>query len=137
MSKHVTTTADLKRWGFVEQPDGTWKKPNPSVGQLATGKHAKQAGALEQDPPEKCRRKTGRKAGNRKRQSAQITVTMVAHLPRFFDDDNLANALKPVRDEVADWLGIDDGDGRVRWECGQVETRGNVGVCVKVEGPTQ
>jgi hypothetical protein len=44
------------------------------------------------------------------------------------DSDNLANALKPVRDELADWIGIDDADGRIRWETGQVETRGPIGI---------
>jgi len=31
------------------------------------------------------------------------------------DDDNLQGALKGVRDEVAAWLGIDDGDARVQY----------------------
>ena len=31
------------------------------------------------------------------------------------DDDNLQGALKGVRDEVARWLGIDDGDARVQY----------------------
>lgn len=134
--RHVTTTADLKRWGYVEQPDGTWKKPDSTMDRLEAGKHAKQEGALDQGAQKKRCRKTGRKGSNRKRQPAQITVTMVAHIPRYFDDDNLANALKPVRDEVADWLGVDDGDGRIRWECGQVETRGKIGVSIKVEHET-
>lgn len=38
-----------------------------------------------------------------------------------------------MRDAVAAWLGIDDGDPRVRWEYGQVETRGAQGVLVKIE----
>jgi hypothetical protein len=35
------------------------------------------------------------------------------------DSDNLAGALKAVRDGVADWLGIDDRDPRVAWVCDQ------------------
>jgi hypothetical protein len=31
------------------------------------------------------------------------------------DSDNLAGAMKAVRDGVADWLGVDDRDPRVRW----------------------
>lgn len=31
------------------------------------------------------------------------------------DDDNLANSLKAVRDQVADWLGINDRDPRAQW----------------------
>jgi hypothetical protein len=34
---------------------------------------------------------------------------------RRVDDDNLQGALKAVRDEVAAWLGIDDGDERVQY----------------------
>jgi hypothetical protein len=61
---------------------------------------------------------------------------MTAHLPALLDSDNLANALKPVRDEIAAWLGIDDGSPLLRWECGQVETRGAVGVAVTVTAAT-
>ena len=43
----------------------------------------------------------------------------VVGLTRFgskeLDDDNLRRALKPVRDGVAKWLGIDDADKRVTW----------------------
>jgi hypothetical protein len=39
---------------------------------------------------------------------------------RGLDDDNLAGALKSVRDEVAAWLGVDDGDrDTVRYRYGQ------------------
>lgn len=55
---------------------------------------------------------------------------MIAHIPTMMDGDNLANALKPVRDEIADWIGVDDGDSRIRWEVGQVETRGAIGVAI-------
>lgn len=35
------------------------------------------------------------------------------------DDDNLAAGFKAVRDGVADWLRIDDGDKRLRWSYAQ------------------
>ncbi len=60
-------------------------------------------------------------------------VTFVRYGKRALDDDNLAGSCKPIRDAVAAWLGIDDGDPRIRWEYGQVETRGAQGVSVKVE----
>jgi len=44
---------------------------------------------------------------------AAVRLTRVA--PRPLDDDNLQRALKAVRDGVADWLGVDDRDPRVRW----------------------
>jgi hypothetical protein len=46
-----------------------------------------------------------------------VTLTRIA--PRALDDDNLAGALKHVRDGVADWLGINDRDARVSWACAQ------------------
>jgi hypothetical protein len=35
--------------------------------------------------------------------------------PGRVDDDNATNAAKGVRDQVAKWLGVDDGDPRVVW----------------------
>ncbi|NLA68297.1 MAG: hypothetical protein GX856_08670 [Gammaproteobacteria bacterium] len=49
------------------------------------------------------------------------------------DDDNLRGALKGVRDGVADRLGVDDRDPRVRWEYGQAKCkRGEYGVLVEI-----
>ena len=52
----------------------------------------------------------------------EVHLTRIA--PRELDDDNLRGALKSTRDGVADALGIDDRDPRVRWGYGQ--ERGNV-----------
>ena len=35
--------------------------------------------------------------------------------PRELDGDNCAASLKPVRDGVADWLGVPDHDPNIRW----------------------
>ena len=49
-----------------------------------------------------------------------LTVTLTRLAPsNGLDDDNLAGSLKAVRDGVADWLGIDDRDPRVKWAYGQ------------------
>ncbi len=48
-----------------------------------------------------------------------VTLTRVA--PRELDDDNLRAACKSVRDGVADWLGIDDGDTRIEWRYEQAK----------------
>lgn len=49
-----------------------------------------------------------------------LTVTMVRIAPRVLDDDNLQGACKPVRDEIARWLGLrDDRDVRIVWCCDQ------------------
>lgn len=39
------------------------------------------------------------------------------------DDDNLAGAMKAVRDEVARWLGIDDRSPQVRYRYAQCRAR--------------
>ena len=60
-----------------------------------------------------------------------ITLTRLGG--RGLDDDNLANAGKAVRDGVADWLGIDDGDKRLTWTYTQ-EPGGPIGVRIRIEG---
>lgn len=42
-----------------------------------------------------------------------VTITRIG--PRRMDDDNATAAAKAARDATAAWLGIDDGDPRVRW----------------------
>ena len=44
-----------------------------------------------------------------------ITITLTRLAPRDMDSDNLAGGFKAVRDGVADWLQIDDGDKRLTW----------------------
>lgn len=45
-----------------------------------------------------------------------IHIQLVRLAPRELDSDNLASAFKAVRDGIADYLGIDDGDKRLHWE---------------------
>jgi crossover junction endodeoxyribonuclease RusA len=45
-----------------------------------------------------------------------LTVILTRLGPRTLDTDNLASCLKAVRDGVADWLGVDDGDARLDWQ---------------------
>ena len=44
-----------------------------------------------------------------------ITITITRRGGRRMDDDGLTASAKHVRDGVADWLGIDDGDQRLTW----------------------
>ncbi len=47
---------------------------------------------------------------------APVRVVLTRVGTRRMDDDNLANAFKPVRDVIAKWLGVDDGNrAAVRW----------------------
>ena len=56
-----------------------------------------------------------------------ITITRIG--PRTLDSDNLAGSAKAVRDGVADWLGIDDGDKRLTWEYAQRSDGAGVYAC--------
>lgn len=61
-----------------------------------------------------------------------VTVKLTRVGPRKLDSDNLAGACKAVRDGVADWLGVDDGDeSRVRWEYAQ--ERGEYAVRIELQ----
>lgn len=51
-----------------------------------------------------------------------VRIIRIAPLP--LDDDNLARAAKAVRDQLAEWLGVDDRDPRVSWSVAQ--TKGGV-----------
>ena len=44
-----------------------------------------------------------------------LAVILTRIAPCKLDDDNLRSSLKATRDGVADWLGIDDRNPRVRW----------------------
>jgi hypothetical protein len=65
------------------------------------------------------------------RLSSTTVVRMVRYAPRQLDDDNLASALKSVRDGVADALGVDDRDPRVVWVCDQLSSPTH-GVAVEI-----
>mgnify|MGYP001586779957 CR=1 FL=1 len=65
-----------------------------------------------------------------------LLVDLVRVGPRRLDDDNLAGALKHIRDGVAAALGVDDGDtARVTWRYGQRQDRQAVGVEVTIRAP--
>jgi hypothetical protein len=44
-----------------------------------------------------------------------VTVTMTRLGVKLIDTDNCSSCFKNVRDGIADWLGVDDGDSRVTW----------------------
>jgi len=64
--------------------------------------------------------------------SVVLIITLITCRFRALDDDGNVSALKPLRDAIANSLGLDDGDSRIRWEYGQTETRGEQGVIVKI-----
>lgn len=60
-----------------------------------------------------------------------VVVTLTRLAPRRMDSDNAVGACKHVRDGVADWLGVNDGDPRIEWVYGQEASR-TYGVRVSV-----
>ena len=47
-----------------------------------------------------------------------VRITRIG--PRRLDTDNLAGSFKHVQDGIAKEMGVDDGDGRIKWEYEQV-----------------
>jgi hypothetical protein len=62
---------------------------------------------------------------------AVVTMTRLGP-SNGLDDDNLASAMKPARDQIAAWLGVDDRSPLVRWVCAQRREK-QWGVEVQVE----
>lgn len=49
-----------------------------------------------------------------------VSVKLTRVGPRKLDGDNLQSSCKALRDGIADWLGVDDGDdSKVSWEYAQ------------------
>ena len=61
------------------------------------------------------------------RPSIPCRVTMTRGAPRRYDSDNMIHACKPIRDQIAKWLGVDDRyDEIVEYVCRQQQTRKGV-----------
>lgn len=61
-----------------------------------------------------------------------VTLTRLFNRGVKMDDDNLRGAFKAVRDQVAEWAGVDDGADQIEWRYGQRE--GKPGIEVRIEG---
>ncbi len=54
-------------------------------------------------------------------QTIEVRITRRFRAPsRMYDDDNFVAGCKALRDAIAKWLGVDDGDARLRWHYGQL-----------------
>lgn len=113
-------------------PNESLRKLNPHIWPNAGGSLCRMAS----DQPQQAALRALDK-GVQKRQkgkgSVEVVVSLVACRRNELDDDNNVASLKPLRDAIAETLGLDDGDRRIRFECGQTETRGRQGVIVKIE----
>lgn len=63
------------------------------------------------------------RATNRQPLPVPVVVTLTRIAPRRFDDDNLTSGFKATRDQIAELLGVDDGDPRVTWRYAQERGR--------------
>jgi hypothetical protein len=52
-------------------------------------------------------------------QDVPLDVHLTRCASRALDSDNLVGSMKHVRDAIAQWIGIDDGDPRVSYQVGQ------------------
>ncbi len=63
----------------------------------------------------------------------EYTIHLIRRSFGKMDDDNLRDCLKAVRDGVADWLGIDDGDPRLNFVYSQEKVeRGRHEVVIRI-----
>ena len=67
--------------------------------------------------------------------SPRLCITLVQYRRKLLDGhDSLAFAVKPTVDLITEHLGFtSDSDPRLRWQYGQVETKGKEGIMVKFE----
>lgn len=79
------------------------------------------------------------RARKRAGRAAPASPLLRVHLVSFrrpgrpLDDDNLRAGCKAVRDAIAAWFGLDDGERWIVWDYSQLETRGQAGLAVKIE----
>lgn len=63
-----------------------------------------------------------------------LCVTITREAPRPMDDDGNVASAKAVRDQVAAWLGYDDGDARIQWRYAQSKAK-NYAVTIEFINP--
>jgi hypothetical protein len=89
-----------------------------------------QAGIRGRD---RARTRNGARAHGRTGPRVRVHLCSYRKPGRPLDDDNLRGGCKHLRDAVAGWLGLDDAEQFVAWEYSQCETRGALGVAVRIE----
>lgn len=110
----------------IEIPIRTWSEPNTRVHWAKRARRAR-----EQRTAARAFTRTALAAHGPT--CAPLTVTLTRLAARKLDSDNLAAAMKAVRDGVADALGLDDGDARLTWRYAQDKLpRGQYAVRVEV-----
>jgi hypothetical protein len=67
------------------------------------------------------------------RSKVGVVVSLIGLRRIPLDDDNFCGACKYLRDAIAESIGLDDGDSRLRWQYQQCQTSGAEGLIVKIE----
>lgn len=118
----------IKITGRIIEPNETVRKLNPhlfGLGAVATPvRESNSKDALVESPRPQRKRKG----------CVEVIVTICACRPGCLDDDSLTGGgTKALRDAIAESLGYDDGDARIRFEYGQCQVVGKQGCIVKIE----
>jgi hypothetical protein len=86
------------------------------------------------EPKRNRRRKPQTTDANQTRGSFRLVVSLIGLRRIPLDDDNFSgSSIKQIRDAIAESLGLDDGDKRLRWQYQQCQTAGAEGLIVKIE----
>lgn len=122
--------------GWVHNPDGSWSRPKKTNAKATnTETHSGLPGGV-QNPERKPVKVSSLVKSPPVRPSRKscvvVLVTIIAFRRRVLDDDNCSSGAKTLRDCVATSLGVDDGDKRIRWEYGIVQTNGPEHTLVKI-----
>lgn len=78
-------------------------------------------------PTKKARAKSVARSG------PTLRIAIVGFSHRIKDDDNFTGGTKPLRDSIAEWLGMSDSQKNIQWNYSQCQTSGAEGVVVKIE----
>lgn len=92
------------------------------------------AGLYTTQPKSDFRRKVENSRVEASAISFQYRVTFTVYRKRLLDvGDNGPSALKPTRDAVANFLGLDDNDPRITWDYQQIQARRDSGTHILIE----
>lgn len=119
---------------YVQTSPDCWEHPSrirPRVGQLQSHVNEQDTRPLVRpQPPAQARAKSVARSG------PVLRVALIGFRVRILDDDNFRGGCKPVRDAIAEWLGMSDSDKNIQWSYAQCQTSGEEGLAVKIEQTT-
>ena len=92
-------------------------------------------GAVSPAKPKRSGQRQSQAANADKARGSFRVVVSIVGLRRIpLDDDNfIGSSCKYVRDAIAASLGLDDGDRRLKFQYGQLQTSGDEGLIVRIE----